>query len=64
MQKKSWRGENILLPLSDRQKEFGAAILNPQAALPSGLVGPDGEPSLRRFSVYRNNVVVGLVDAL
>ena len=53
-----------MLPLSDRQKEFGAAILNPQAALPSGLVGPDGEPSLRRFSVYRNNVVVGLVDAL
>ena len=64
MRKKSWSGENNLLPLSDRQKEFGAAILNPQAVLPSGLVGPDGEPSLRRFSVYRNNVVVGLVDAL
>jgi len=50
--------------LSDRQKEFGAAILNPDALLPAGLVGPDGEPSLRRFSVYRNNVVVGLIDAL
>ncbi len=53
-----------MLPLSDRQQEFGAAILNPQAVLPPGLVGPDGEPSLRRFAVYRNNVVVGLIDAL
>ena len=53
-----------MLPLSDRQREFGAAILNPHAVLPLGLVGPDGEPSLRRFSVYRNNVVVGLIDAL
>ena len=57
-------GENILLPLSERQREFGAAILNPDAALPSGLLGPDGEPSQRRFSVYRNNVIVGLIDAL
>ncbi len=53
-----------MLLLSDRQREFGAAILNPEAAIPAGLVGPDGEPSLRRFSVYRNNVVVGLIDAL
>ena len=53
-----------MLPLSERQRDFGAAILNPQAELPEGLVGPDGEPSLRRFSVYRNNVVVGLIDAL
>lgn len=53
-----------MLRLSERQREFGAAILNPDAALPRGLVGPDGVPSLRRFSVYRNNVVVGLIDAL
>ena len=53
-----------MLQLSERQREFGTAILNPQAVLPPGLVGPDGEPSLRRFSVYRNNVVVGLIDAL
>ena len=51
-------------PLSERQQAFGAAILDPLAVLPQGLVGPDGEPSLRRFSVYRNNVVVGLIDAL
>jgi hypothetical protein len=32
--------------------------------VPSGLVGPDGERSEKRFNVYRNNVVTGLVDAL
>lgn len=64
MPRPSCCGDNSLLPLSERQREFGAAILNPDALLPSGLVGPDGEPSLRRFSVYRNNVVVGLIDAL
>ena len=53
-----------MLQLNERQRQFGTAILNPQAVLPPGLVGPDGEPSLRRFSVYRNNVVVGLIDAL
>ena len=51
-------------PLSERLREFGAAILDPKAVLPPGLIGPDGEPSLRRFSVYRNNVVVGLIAAL
>ncbi|MBI2718412.1 MAG: putative DNA-binding domain-containing protein [Rhizobiales bacterium] len=50
--------------LADRQREFGSALLDPARPLPWGLVGPDGEPSLRRFSVYRNNVVVGLIDAL
>jgi hypothetical protein len=28
------------------------------------LTGPDGVPSARRFSVYRNNVMVGLSEAL
>ena len=32
--------------------------------IPPGLVGPDQEPSERRFNVYRNNVVAGLVEAL
>ncbi len=47
-----------------RQLEFAAAILDPSRPVPPGLVGPDGEPSAKRFSVYRNNVVVGLVEAL
>jgi hypothetical protein len=50
--------------LYDRQKEFGAAILDSRKPVPLGLVGPDGQPSVKRFAVYRNNVVVGLIDAL
>ncbi len=50
--------------LAEQQKEFGAAILDPRLPVPAGLVGPDGEPSPKRFAVYRNNVVVGLIEAL
>lgn len=50
---------------SERQLEaFAAALLDPSKPLPPGLVGPDGVASSRRFGVYRNNVVVGLVEAL
>ncbi|WP_346283109.1 DNA-binding domain-containing protein [Burkholderia cenocepacia] len=49
---------------AERLEEFAAALLDPGRAMPQGLVGPDGEPSARRFSVYRNNVFVGLTDAL
>ena len=50
--------------LAERLEEFASALLDPGRAAPEGLVGPDGEPSVRRFSVYRNNVFVGLIDAL
>src|SRR5260370_42116310 len=50
--------------LAERQRDFAAALLDPELPLPPGLVGPDGEPSPRRFAVYRNNVVAGVVDAL
>lgn len=50
--------------LTDRLEEFASALLDPECAVPEGLVGPDGEPSDRRFAVYRNNVFVGLTDAL
>ncbi len=36
-------------------------MLDPELPPPAGLVGPDGEPSSRRFAVYRNNVVAGLI---
>lgn len=45
-------------------KSFAHALLNPQAAMPAGLVDPKGRPAPRRFDVYRNNVTVGLVRAL
>lgn len=50
--------------LAERQRAFGAALLDPARSVPVGLVGPHGRPSLKRFSVYRNNVVVGLIEAL
>jgi hypothetical protein len=50
--------------LAERQQTFAAALLDPLQPLPEGLVGPDGEASARRFRVYRNNVYVGLIEAL
>ncbi|MGV8985634.1 MAG: DNA-binding domain-containing protein [Cypionkella sp.] len=52
------------MSLADRQSAFGAAILDNRLPAPEGLVGPDGKHSPRRFAVYRNNVIVGLIDAL
>ncbi|WGS21694.1 MULTISPECIES: DNA-binding domain-containing protein [unclassified Bradyrhizobium] len=51
-------------PLAERQGDFAAALLNPALPIPHGLVGPDGEPSPKRFAVYRNNVVASLIEAL
>ncbi|MEI9924250.1 MAG: DNA-binding domain-containing protein [Bradyrhizobium sp.] len=50
--------------LSRRQRDFAAALLYPGRHVPPGLVGPDGEPSTKRFNVYRNNVIAGLTAAL
>ncbi len=50
--------------LAERQREFADALLDAALPTPFGIVGPDGEPSPRRFSVYRNNVIVGLAEVL
>lgn len=50
--------------LAERQRGFAAAMLDPRADIPPGLVGPDGAPSARRFGVYRNNVIAGLSESL
>lgn len=50
--------------LETRQSDFALALLDPDRPLPAGVVGPDGQPSARRFAVYRNNVIAGLVEAL
>jgi hypothetical protein len=54
----------MLQRLGERQRDFGTALLDQARPVPAGLLGPDGEPSLRRFSVYRNNVVMGLIETL
>lgn len=46
------------------QSAFTAAILDPERPAPEGLIGPDGKAAGKRFDVYRNNVAVGLTDAL
>lgn len=46
------------------QQAFTAALLDPGAAVPPGLRDPRGRPAGKRFDVYRNNVIVSLIDAL
>jgi len=53
-----------LRTLADVQAEFAAALRDPAVALPDGVVGPDRAPAPRRFAVYRNNVIAGMVNAL
>lgn len=43
---------------------FAAPLLDPALPPPIGLVARNGGPVTKRYGVYRNNVVVGLVDAL
>ncbi|TPO10676.1 DNA-binding domain-containing protein [Mesorhizobium sp. B1-1-5] len=50
--------------LAEQQRDFALALLDAARATPQGLVGPDGLPSPRRFAVYRNNVVAGLIETL
>ena len=46
------------------QGAFVRALLDPELPAPNGIDARHGFPPERRFTVYRNNVCVGLVDAL
>lgn len=46
------------------QTEFVAALVDPTAAVPPGIVSYRGDSDTKRFAVYRNNVHVGLVAVL
>jgi hypothetical protein len=43
---------------------FSEALLDPSLPPPDGVIGPQGKQAAKRFSVYRNNVSVSLVNAL
>jgi len=43
---------------------FGAALWNAERPVPDGVTGPDGKVSVKRFNVYRNNVIVSLIESL
>jgi hypothetical protein len=47
-----------------RQAAFAAALTDPSRPVPAGIVSPLGASDARRFAVYRNNVFVGLTEAL
>ncbi len=46
------------------QSHFAAALLDPDAPVPVGVIDPRGHPAPKRFAVYRNNVAGSLVEAL
>lgn len=46
------------------QAEFAAALLDAERPVPAGLCAWNGSDPARRFAVYRNNVIVSLVEAL
>jgi len=52
------------MPFEETIGAFAAALAEPSAAPPAMTRGRLGEADARRFSVYRNNVAVGLIGAL
>lgn len=43
---------------------FAPALMDPNCATPTEVVGPRGKAAVKRYNVYRNNVTVSLIDAL
>src|SRR6516225_2891540 len=52
------------MPFETTLRAFAAALGEPSAPPPAMTRGRGGAPDARRFSVYRNNVAVGLIGAL
>ncbi|WP_431323136.1 HvfC/BufC N-terminal domain-containing protein [Rhizobium sp. YTU87027] len=54
----------IRSPAPDFTEQFCAALLVPDAPAPALVTGPAGKRPEKRYNVYRNNVTVGLIEAL
>lgn len=50
--------------MSVTQAQFRKAVFDPDLPAPEGLSNGRGTPATARFDVYRNNVAVGLTEAL
>jgi hypothetical protein len=50
--------------MSEVLDRFATALVDPAEVVPAGVNGRRAIPDSRRFAVYRNNVHVGLVEAL
>lgn len=50
--------------MADPLSGFAAALLDPARPLPPGVTVRPGADIARRMAVYRNNIVVGLIEAL
>jgi hypothetical protein len=50
--------------LSSFERSFAQALREPGRPVPQGLAAHDAQSATRRFAVYRNNVVAGLVNAI
>ena len=48
----------------DLQHRFSAALLDPGVTPPPAVIAHADKKSARRFDVYRNNVVVSLIEAM
>ena len=46
------------------QAEFAGALLDPERSMPDGVTSHSARHPQKRFAVYRNNVIAGLVNAL
>jgi putative DNA-binding protein len=51
-------------PRASYAAAFAGSLLDPGRATPSVVAGPAGKAAAKRYNVYRNNVTVGLIDAL
>ena len=47
-----------------QQAQFAKSLLDPAKGVPDFVSRTQGEPSNKRFNVYRNNVMVSLTEAL
>jgi len=52
------------LPPSSYATAFASALINPLREAPSVVTGPKGKATIKRYTVYRNNVTVSLIEAL